>query len=206
MNHIRSLFSVLPRMRPFWLLVILAGTVVAAVSLAQGPTGFLGQLAVFACGALIGFACSAFFSLSEQFVLRGCRDVVYLVANRWAVPRVYELRDRATVSALGGIWHEVTHVSDKFARVLFALFGKGELNLRDATLHRAKGENSVFAVLLDTRYGIPNPETLEAIWGPNAMRPETDIAELDKRRPGRDLVSVQYWPDRDRPQKCDPSP
>ena len=198
LNYVRSLVVVLPRLKPFWLLSIVAGLCVVAVGLASGPATFRGQFTVFACGALIGFACSAYFSLENQFFLRGCRDLVYLVSNRTLRPDLYTLGNRETLNAFGGVWHEITHVSESVALQLFNLLGKGELNLKDAELYGVNGEASIFAVLLGTRYGIPNMPTLRRVWGESPKVTYIDVAQLDRLRPGRDLVSVQYWPEKDR--------
>jgi hypothetical protein len=204
MNYVRSLFSVVSRLKIFWLLVIVMGPIVVALGIIRaGPGSFAGQLWVYVGGAMIGFALNAFFSRQDQFLLRGCRDLVYLVWNCPFRPRFYELHDRKSLNALGGLWHEITHVSERFTR----LFGRERLSLQAARLYRVKGESSVFAVILNTRYGIPNPETLESIWGVSPVDPRVNIvepAELDQWLPGRDLVSIHYWPEKDRPSSQRP--
>ncbi len=90
------------------------------------------------------------------------------------------------MNALGGVWHEVSHVSEcKINHV------KDELSLKKATLYHPKGEKSHFAVLNEIRYGIPDEKTLERIWDSTAERREE---EVERFLPGRDLVSVQFWP------------
>lgn len=205
MNYVRSLFSVVSRLKSFWLLVTAMGLIVVALSISAGPVCFAGQFSAYVGGALIGFACSAFFSRENQFLLRGCRDVVYLVSNRPFPPRVNELHDRESVNALGGVWHEITHVSERFAGHLTRLFGHEKLSILDATLYQVLGENSVFAVIFNTRYGIPNPETLCRIWGGFDRVNPVNLAELDQWRPDRDLVSIQYWPKVDRPSSQGPT-
>ncbi len=123
---------------------------------------------------------------------------MYLVSNHPFRPSVHELRDRESVNALGGTWHEITHVSERTARHLSQRLGRKGLSLKDATLYQVTGEKSVFAVILNTRYGIPDPDTLKRIWGENVSPNIVDAAELDQRLPGHDLVSVQYWPQNDR--------
>ena len=75
------------------------------------------------------------------------------------------------MNAFSGVWHEVSHVSEcKINRVC-----KGELSLKRAILYRPEGEKSVFAVLNETRYGIPDQKTRQRIWGSNAAtRDEVD--------------------------------
>lgn len=150
---------------------------------------------------VIGFACNAFFTCKDQFLFRACTDAVYLVSNTiW--PRVYELGDRGdrvSLNALGGKWHEITHVSERMLRHLCCVFGKKKLSLREAKVYEVCGEQSEFAIVLNlnTRYGIPDPETRREIWGEIAKVP-IKAADLDRYKPGRDLVSSQYWPEIDR--------
>ena len=144
--------------------------------------------------AAIGFASSAFFSRPDQLLLRGGGDAVYLVENHLWKPRVYYLADRETMNALGGIWHEVSHVSERKKNRICKYFCKGEMSFKQATLYRPPGENSVFAVLNETRYGIPDSETRERIWPSTFERRE----EVERYLPGRDLFSVQFWPPQDR--------
>jgi hypothetical protein len=125
-----------------------------------------------------------------------CRDAVYLVSNTIR-PRVYELGDRVSLNALGGKWHEITHVSERMLRNLYRVFGKGKLSLREASVYEARGERSEFAIVLNTRYGIPDLETRRKIWGEKA-KVTIEVADLDRYKPGRDLVSYQYWPEMDR--------
>ena len=152
--------------------------------------------------AAIGFASSAFFSRPDQFLLRGAGDPVYLVENHLWKPRVHHLVGRETMNALGGKWHEISHVSERKKNCLCKCFGKGKLSLKQATLYRPpdeNDENSVFAVLNETRYGIPDTETRERIWPSTAARRE----EVERFLPGRDLVSVQFWPPQDRYSRVD---
>lgn len=59
-------------------------------------------------------------------------------------------------------------------------------------------EKSVFAVLLDVRYGVPDRKTVAAIWGDQPTIHSVGTAELDKWLPGGDLVSIDYWFEKDR--------
>ena len=97
------------------------------------------------------------------------------------------------MNALSGVWHEVSHVSERKKNRICKCFCKGELSLKQATLYRPEGANSVFAVLNETRYGIPDQKTRERIWGSTAERRE----EVERFLPGCDLVSVQFWPPQD---------
>jgi hypothetical protein len=158
-----------------------------------------GTLLIYGGGAVIGFASSAFFSRPDQFLLRGITDPVYLVRNHFYSPYIYELADRETLNAFGGIWHEILNVSEKLVKRLCHWFGKGKSGLKDAKLYRvSNGEKSVFAVLLGVRYGVPGQETLEHIWGNQHTVHTVGISELDKWFPGGDLVSIHYWPEDDR--------
>jgi len=197
-NFVYSAGSVVPRLKVVWLVTIILGLGVVAAVVLVSPATLVGQFTIFVGGAAIGFACSAYFSVRGQFLLRGSTDLVYLVENRPFHLAVYELDDRETINALGVVWHEITHVSEPFARFLLRLAGRGDFDLRNASLYGVRGEASKFAVLFETRYGIPDPGTLWRIWGKKASWTFVDVASLDNWRPGRDLVSVQYWPERDR--------
>ena len=144
--------------------------------------------------AASGFASSAFFSRPDQFLLRGAGDAVYLIENCLLKPRAYHLADRETMNALGGKWHEISHVSERKKNCICKCFGKGKLSLKQATLYHPEGANSVFAVLNETRYGIPDQETLKRIWDSTTVSRE----EVERYLPGRDLFSVQFWPPQDR--------
>lgn len=144
-------------------------------------------------GVLMAFGLNAFFSRPDQFFIRGATDTVYLVENIFlSWPRMYILND-VTFNVLGGVWHEIDHVSVSMLRHLHFLFGRGKLDMRKAELRKIQNGESVFAVLAGTRYGIPDPATLNAIW-PNGEYEEMSLRQLDKLRPGRDLVSIHYWP------------
>lgn len=187
---------VLPRLKLVWLVVFFIGLMLIFVSLYAGPKFVADQYLIYAGGAVIGFASSAYFSCKEQFLLRGSGGTVYLVQNRLFLPHVYQLVGRETLNAFGGIWYEVYHVSERTVRHLHGR-RKGQLNLNSADLYKVKGGNTIFAVLSGIRYGVPDFETRKRIWG---SKPETEaeIDELDKWNPGRDLVSIHYWPERDR--------
>ena len=182
------------KLRRFWIWVFSLGLVLAGLGVALKDNAAAHDLLLFLGGVAIGFASSACFSRPDQFLLRGAGDAVYLIENRVCKPRIYCLADRKTMNAFGGVWHEVLHVSEHKKNRVCKYFCKGELSLNQATLYRPKGENSVFAVLNETRYGIPDPKTLERIWGSNA---EMQEKEVDCFLPGRDLVSVQFWPPQD---------
>ena len=169
-----------------------------ALILRAAERSFAAEFGISAGGALIGFASSAFFSRQDQFLVSGCRDLVYLISNRPLWPSVYELRDRESINALGGTWHAIIHVSERVVGLLSRVFGRGRLSLKDAVLYRVPGEKSVFSVILNTRYGIPDPETLNRIWGENIHVKSVQVTDLDRRVPERDFVSVQYWPKNDR--------
>jgi hypothetical protein len=192
---LRSLVPTLTRLKLSWLVVSFSGLGVVAVGLALGPATFT----VFVSGVVIGFACNAYFSCEEEFLLRGCRDAVYLVSNRTIWPQVHEIpgRSRSSVNAFGGVWHAIVHVSDGAASLLSRL-RTDELNIDEAELYKVDGEASVFAVVLGTRYGIPDMPTLTQIWGAKVPI-KVSAGQLDRlARPGRDLMSVQYWPEKDR--------
>jgi uncharacterized membrane protein AbrB (regulator of aidB expression) len=70
MNYVHSLVSVAPRLKGFWLLGILIGLAVVAFSIRAENPSFFRQFSIFVSGALIGFACNAFFACKDQFLLR----------------------------------------------------------------------------------------------------------------------------------------
>ena len=174
------------QLRRVWLLIFVLGLVLAVLGVSREGDAAAYDLLMFIGGAAIGFASSAFFSCPDQFLLRGSRDAVYLIENGLPVWRTYRLADRETMNALGGVWHEVAHVSERKINHVC----KDELSLKQARLYRPEGENSAFAVLNETRYGIPDQKTRERIWGSTAAKRE----EVERFLPGRDLVSVQFWP------------
>lgn len=198
MKEIKSLHSVLSRLKCFWLMVILLGLVIILLGIMASPR-IRWQFAIYVGGALIGFACSAFFSCKDQFLLRGCKDSVFLMQNNFLWPRAYQL-DRVSINALGGVWHEIFHVSERMIKHIKRHFGKGKgsISLKDATLYQIDGQKSYYTILLNTRYGIPDLETVHRIWGNNAKSKGITIGELDSYIPGYDLVSIQYWPEKDR--------
>lgn len=207
-SYIRSLLIVIPKLRRFWLFLLGMGLVCAvgggflSVIRKQGDTPeqvLLEQFMLYGGGALVGFATNGYFSCREQFLLRGVKDPVYLVQNPFLNcfkldrPRVYELADNETVNAFGGKSYEIFHVSESMIEHFYRFFHGNKISLKDATLYIPGNERSVYAVLLGTRYGIPDPPTRERIWGdklPNGI----SSSELDKELPGRDLVRVEYWP------------
>lgn len=183
------------RLKCFWLFALVAGLSLAVFGANLCSDSSVNSLLIYGGGAIVGLAGSAFFSRPDQFLLRGVRDAVYLVQNNFLWPRVYWI-ERNTLNALGGVWHEISHLSETTMKRLFDRLGRGRLNLRKAEVYRAEDQNSVCAVLLGTRYGVPNEETLEKIWGPDAKSKVQIVTmdELDKWSPGRDLVSVRFWP------------
>ena len=96
------------------------------------------------------------------------------------------------MNAFSGEWHKVLHVSEKRINRIGKKADK--LKLKEADLYRPEGQNTVHAVLKGVRYGIPDPQTLQRIWGPN---PEIRDEETNCFLPGCDLVSVQFWPPQD---------
>lgn len=200
-SYCKSLTLVIPKLKCFWLFLFFAGILVAILGATVCRDSWAETLLIYGGGAVIGFASSAFFSRQEQFLLRGVTDRVYLIKNYSYSPRIYELADRKTLAAFGGIWHEIQNVSESLVKHLYRWFGKGELklSLTEAKLYKlSNNEKGVFAVLLGVRYGVPNPETLKSIWGDQPTIHTVDISELDKWLPGVDLVSIRYWPEKDR--------
>jgi hypothetical protein len=197
-SYCKSLTLVISKLKCFWLFILFAGLIVAILGATACRDSWAETLLIYGGGALIGFASSAFFSRQEQFLLRGVKDRVYLVKNHSYYPRIYELADRKTFAAIGGIWHEIQNIPEGLVEHLHRWFGKGELSLTEAKLYKLSNEESVFAVLLDVRYGVPNLETRKSIWGDQPTIHTVDISELDKWLPGSDLVSIHYWPEKDR--------
>lgn len=177
--------------------MILISVVISIFGATKYKEVLLGNLLLYGGGALVGFSCSAFFSCQPQFLIRGSKDNVYLIRNSLC-PKIFKLIGRKTLSAFGGIWHEISHVSERMINHLCIFFRKKDLCLKNAELIQVEGEKSVFAVLLGSRFGIPDPETLECIWGIRAKRKYVDLNYLDKIKPGRDLVSMHYWLERDK--------
>ena len=97
------------------------------------------------------------------------------------------------MNAFSGKWHEILHVSECKMNRICKRYEQDILKIEDARLYRPEGEKSAFAVLKGTRYGIPDEDTQEEIWGKTEPAPSTR-ARLDRFLPGRDLVSVQFWP------------
>ncbi len=199
-RDIMSLAKVLPVLRVIWILVFLIGLLLGEIALAGfGTESRAGQVLLFLGAAVVGFAASALFSRQDQFLFRGCGDTVYMIQNNWVYPRIFSLSTRETVDALGGIWHEIIHISNRTLGHLPWLIDRGGprgLDVGKADLYRCP-ERTVFAVLNSTRYGIPDEETLRRIW-PKKAPCHLDETGLDKFNPGRDLVSVNYWPINDR--------
>lgn len=196
----KSLTLVIPKLKCFWLFLLFAGILVAILGATVCKDSWAEELLIYGGGAVIGFASSAFFSRQEHFLLRGVTDRVYFVKNHSCSLCIYALADRKTLAAFGGIWYEIQNVSESLAEHLYRLFGKGKpkLSLTEAKLFRlSNNRQTVFAVLLGVRYGVPDQETLNSIWGDQPVIHTVDISELDKWLPGRDLVSVHYWPAKD---------
>jgi len=206
-SYLKSLGKIIPRLKSFWLLIFILGFYCAIQ--------FKNNNTIYTIGfASIGFACSAYFYCKDQFFFRGIRDAVYLVKNNPISLDVYNIADPETLNALGGKWYEIFHVSDYMARHLEYLTRhicffkpKERLSLKGkkAKLYRIreekelinggkrKKEKTIFAVLEDVRYGIPDQETLHHIWD-NEKPQDIEACELDKYIPGNDLVSVYLWP------------
>jgi len=196
MNHFQSLKVVLWRLKCCWLPLVVIGAVfvVGGFTWRNCPVG---ELLIYAGYTVVGAACSHLFSRQDQFLLRGSGDSVYLVQNNFLCPHVYQFANRKTLDAFGGVWHEISHVSERMTMLLSRFFGKGQLCLVQADLYQVTGGETTFAVLLGTRYGIPDRETRESIWKDRRPVP-VGVSDLDKWRPGRDLVSIHYWPEKDR--------
>ena len=186
------------QLRSFWFRLLGLGFFLGVLGVSLKDNAAARDPLLFVGAAVIGCASSAFFSRPDKFLLRGSGDEIYLIENRLLKPKAYHLADRETMNALGGKWHEVSHVSERKKNRICKRFCKGELSLKQAALYRPPGENSVFAVLNETRYGIPDQQTRERIWDSAAERREA----VERFLPGRDLVSVRFWPPQD--QEKDP--
>jgi len=165
-NYIRSLLFVIPKLRCFWLLLLVMGVVCAvrggvlAVIRTQGDAPgqvLLEPLLIYVGGALVGFAATGYFSCREQFLLRGVKDPVYLVQNSFLLsfkcdfPRVYELADNETILAFGGKWYEISHVSESMIVHFYRFFRGKKISLKDATLRNLIPENeqkSIYSIAL----------------------------------------------------------
>lgn len=198
-SYRRSLALVIPKLKCFWLLLFFVGVATTIFGATECQDSLAKELFIYGGGAIVGFSSSAYFSRKEQFLLRGVTDKVYLVKNHCCIPIIYKLADRETLLALGGIWHQVQNVSERFLSHLYHCFGKKKtiLSLKEAKLYRLSNEESVFAVMLDVRYGVPS-DTLNFIWGDPPAVNTASISDVDKWLPGGDLVSTQYWPQKDR--------
>jgi hypothetical protein len=185
---------VIRKLKCCWLLFLFIGVVLAILGATKWRGCLLGEVSIYGGGAIVGFASSAFFSRQDQFLIRGVGDRVCLVQNRLPLPQIYELADPETLNAFGGIWHEISHVSDGMKRHLVRLLGKGVLSVKNASLCQVRGEDTVFAVLCGTRYAVHDMETLKRIWGNSPKINNVGVSEVDKCRPGKDLVSVENWP------------
>ena len=175
------------QLRRLWLRVLCLGVPPAVLGFIFSitPLSSIGS-------AIVVFAVGALFSRPDHLFLRGAGDAIYLVENRLWKPRVCHLADRETMNAFSGEWHKVLHVSEKRMNRIGKKADK--LKLKEANLYRPEGEKTVHAVLKGVRYGIPDPQTLQRIWGPN---PEIRNEEVNCFLPGRDLVSVRFWPPQD---------
>lgn len=196
-RYFLPLITVLSKLKCFWFILLFIGLILTYWGL-ENPDSLVWNFMPYIGGAIIGFASSAFFSRPNQFLIRGSGDPVYLIQNHAWLPHIYQLNGRKTLNAFGGIWHETSHVSEAVINdVSLLLYKKGRLNIEDAELYRVEGGKTVFAVLLDTRYGVPDAETQKHIWGDKEVK-EVRLAKLDEWKPGRDLVSKNYWPAKDR--------
>ena len=186
-SKINELVRIDFQLRRLWLRVLCFGVLLAAPGFifCITPLSSIGM-------AIIGLAVGVLLSSPEHLLLRGSRDAVYLVENRFWKPRVCHLADRETMNAFSGEWHKVLHVSEKRMNSIGKKADK--LKLKEADLYQPEGQKTVHAVLKGVRYGIPDPQTLQRIWG---LDPEIRNEEVNCFLPGRDLVSVWCWPPKD---------
>ena len=192
------------QLRRFWGLIFVLGIVfvwfVLDLKDKAATHDLVSDMLLYLGAAVIGFATSAFFSCPDQFLLRGVRDGIYLIDNGVSGTRVHLLADRDTMNAFSGEWHKVMHISER--RMNYISRKADILKLSDAKLYRLKdkSENTIYAVLDGVRYGIPDQDTLEEIGG-FGKESRVPVKEIDCFRPGRDLVSVQFWLVQDRKKK-----
>lgn len=189
-NLIQSVYLVISKLKCFWICLGgfgLALTLIGALCLQNDSAK---SFSIYIGAAVIGFACSAFFSCEDQFLLRGDGDPVYLVENQCCHVLTYYLASRETINAFGGVWSEIWSVSPYLLKILHSCSGKKTLNLReDAELYNLKGQKTYFAVLLGVRHGIPDRETIEYFMRDNKKLSDNK-SELNKYLPGKDLVSI----------------
>ncbi len=120
-----------------------------------------------------------------------------MVQNSIIFLRIYELANRETINAIGGVWHEIINVPECIIKDFLFTFNKKFLDLKKAELYKVKDGRSYFAVLKDIRYGIPDLATKDRIWPSTAHKEMTEEQLDDISIPGRDLRSVNYWPKQD---------
>jgi hypothetical protein len=149
---------------------------------------------------ITGFTVNAFFCCPARFFLRGVKDGVYFIDNSFPFrPRIFQLQGRETFNALIADWTKVLNVPEVLVRFLHKKSGSRKLNIKtDASICKLSDpkQNSYFAIFCCYRYGIPDTETREAVWG--EKHEEWSVDKLDKWLPGEGLVSVHYWPEKDR--------